>query len=214
MMPVMLLTDGYIANGSEPWRVPDLSELSATPVVHRTDPEGFAPYRRDPVTLARPWAVPGTPGLEHRIGGLEKQDGTGNVSYDPANHEHMVRLRADKVRRIEEAIPPLEVFGDADGLLVVSWGGTYGSVRTAVEEARLQGLKVGHLHLRWLNPFPKNLGALLLGAERVLVCELNLGQLVQILRARFLVDALSFAQVQGKPFKVSALLARIQTLSA
>jgi 2-oxoglutarate ferredoxin oxidoreductase subunit alpha len=214
MIPVMLLTDGYIANGSEPWRVPDLSELSATPVVHRTDPEGFAPYRRDPVTLARPWAVPGTPGLEHRIGGLEKQDGTGNVSYDPANHEHMVRLRADKVRRIEEAIPPLEVFGDADGLLVVSWGGTYGSVRTAVEEARLQGLKVGHLHLRWLNPFPKNLGALLLGAERVLVCELNLGQLVQILRARFLVDALSFAQVQGKPFKVSALLARIQTLSA
>ncbi|MFM2244334.1 MAG: 2-oxoglutarate oxidoreductase subunit KorA [Pseudomonadota bacterium] len=214
MIPVMLLTDGYIANGSEPWRVPDLSELSASPVVHRTDPEGFAPYRRDPVTLARPWAVPGTPGLEHRIGGLEKQDGTGNVSYDPANHEHMVRLRADKVRRIEEAIPPLEVFGDADGLLVVSWGGTYGSVRTAVEEARLQGLKVGHLHLRWLNPFPKNLGALLLGAERVLVCELNLGQLVQILRARFLVDALSFAQVQGKPFKVSALLARIQTLSA
>lgn len=214
MIPVMLLTDGYIANGSEPWRVPELSELSATPVVHRTDPEGFQPYKRDPVTLARPWAVPGTPGLEHRIGGLEKQDGTGNVSYDPSNHEHMVRLRADKVRRIEDAIPPLEVFGDADGLLVVSWGGTYGSVRTAVEEARAQGLKVGHLHLRWLNPFPKNLGTLLLGAERVLVCELNLGQLVQILRARFLVDALSYAQVQGKPFKVSALLARIQTLSA
>ncbi|MBL8614224.1 MAG: 2-oxoacid:acceptor oxidoreductase subunit alpha [Deltaproteobacteria bacterium] len=214
MIPVMLLTDGYIANGSEPWRVPDLSELSATPVVHRTEPEGFAPYKRDPVTLARPWAVPGTPGLEHRIGGLEKQDGTGNVSYDPANHEHMVRLRADKVRRIEDAIPPLEVFGDADGLLVVSWGGTYGSVRTAVEEARAQGLRVGHLHLRWLNPFPKNLDELLLGAERVLVCELNLGQLVQILRARFLVDALSYAQVQGKPFKVSALLARIQTLSA
>lgn len=214
MIPVMLLTDGYIANGSEPWRVPELSELSATPVVHRTDPEGFAPYKRDPVTLARPWAVPGTPGLEHRIGGLEKQDGTGNVSYDPANHEHMVRLRADKVRRIEDAIPPLDVFGDPDGLLVVSWGGTYGSVRTAVEEARAQGLKVGHVHLRWLNPFPKNLGELLLRAERVLVCELNLGQLVQILRARFLVDALSYAQIQGKPFKVSALLARIQTLSA
>lgn len=214
MIPVMLLTDGYIANGSEPWKIPELDALTPAPVQHHTATEGFAPYKRDPQTLARPWAIPGTPGLEHRIGGLEKQDGSGAVSYDPANHEHMVRLRADKVRRIEEVVPLAEVFGDADGLLVVSWGGTYGSVRTAVEDARAQGLKVGHVHLRWLNPLPKNLGALLVGAERVLVCELNLGQLVNILRARFLVDAVSFAQVQGKPFKVSALLARIQTLSA
>ena len=214
MLPVMLLTDGYIANGSEPWRVPDLNALQPSPVVHHTEVEGFAPYKRDPKTLARPWAIPGTPGLEHRIGGLEKQDGTGAVSYDPANHEHMVRLRADKVRRIEEVVPPAEVFGDADGLLVVSWGGTFGSVRTAVQDARAQGLKVGHLHLRWLNPLPKNLGSVLVAAERVLVCELNLGQLVHMLRDRFMVDAISFAQVQGKPFKVSALLARIQTLSA
>lgn len=214
MMPVMLLTDGYIANGSEPWKVPDLAELAAQPVVFETKAEGFAPYRRDPTTLARPWAVPGTPGLEHRIGGLEKQDITGNVSYDPANHEHMVRLRADKVRRIEADVPAAQVYGEADGLLVISWGGTFGSIRTAVDEARAQGLRVGHLHLRWLNPFPANLGALLLAAERVLVCELNMGQLAGLLRARFLVDAVSYAQVQGKPFRVSNVLAKIQTLSA
>lgn len=214
MMPVMLLTDGYIANGSEPWKVPDLAELAAQPVVFETKAEGFAPYRRDPTTLARPWAVPGTPGLEHRIGGLEKQDITGNVSYDPANHEHMVRLRAEKVRRIEADVPAAQVYGEADGLLVISWGGTFGSIRTAVDEARAQGLRVGHLHLRWLNPFPANLGALLLAAERVLVCELNMGQLAGLLRARFLVDAVSYAQVQGKPFRVSNVLAKIQTLSA
>lgn len=214
MMPVMLLTDGYIANGSEPWKVPDLHELTPQPVIFETQAEGFLPYRRDPVTLARPWAIPGTKGLEHRIGGLEKQDGTGNVSYDPANHEHMVRLRADKVRRIEADVPALEVYGDVGALLVVSWGGTFGSIRTAVDDARAQGLRVGHIHLRWLNPFPANLGALLLGAERVLVCELNMGQLAGILRARFLVDAVSYAQVQGKPFRVSNVLAKIQTLSA
>jgi 2-oxoglutarate ferredoxin oxidoreductase subunit alpha len=194
--------------------VPDLHELTPQPVIFETQAEGFLPYRRDPVTLARPWAIPGTPGLEHRIGGLEKQDGTGNVSYDPANHEHMVRLRADKVRRIEADVPELVVYGDVGALLVVSWGGTFGSIRTAVDDARAQGLRVGHIHLRWLNPFPANLGALLLGAERVLVCELNMGQLAGILRARFLVDAVSYAQVQGKPFRVSNVLAKIQTLSA
>ena len=214
MMPVMLLTDGYIANGSEPWKVPDLSALAPSPVVFAQQADGFAPYNHHPETLARPWAIPGTPGLEHRVGGLEKQDGTGNVSYDPANHEHMVRLRADKVRRVGADVPDLEVYGDRSGLLVVSWGGTFGSIRTAVDDARAQGLKVGHIHLRWLNPFPKNLGELLLAAERVLVCELNLGQLAGLLRARYLVDAVSYAQVQGKPFRVSAVVARIQTLSA
>lgn len=213
MMPVMVLTDGYLANGAEPWRVPEVSELPAIEARIHTDPEGFAPYKRDPETLARPWAIPGTPGLEHRIGGLEKEEGTGNVSYDPANHEYMCRMRADKVRRIQADVPDIVVDGDEDGLLVVSWGGTYGAVRSAVEAARKQGIRCGHVHLRWLNPMPANLEAVLNRAERVLVCELNLGQLCHLLRATFLVDAVSYAKMQGKPFKVSEVLARIQTLS-
>lgn len=214
MMPVMLLTDGFLANGAAPWRLPDLSSLPPIDVAQRTDPEGFQPYARDPETLARPWAVPGTPGLEHRIGGLEKAEGTGNVSYDPANHEYMCRMRADKVQRIQADIPDVVVNGDPDGLLVVSWGGTFGAVHSAVTQARTQGLRCGHIHLRWLNPMPSNLEAVLRAADRVLVCELNLGQLAYVLRAKFLVDAVSYAKVQGQPFKVSEVLARIQTLSA
>ncbi len=214
-MPVMVLTDGYLANGAEPWRVPDVGSLPAIPVNLATEvPEGgFLPYARDPETLARPWAVPGTPGLEHRIGGLEKQANTGNVSYDPQNHEDMTRLRQEKVDRIGADVPDLEVHGDDGGLLVVSWGGTYGAVRTAVDQARVGGLRVGHVHLRWLNPMPKNLESLLWKYDDVLVPELNMGQLAGELRRRFLVNAVSYAKVQGKPFKVSEVLAKIQTLA-
>jgi 2-oxoglutarate ferredoxin oxidoreductase subunit alpha len=214
MMPVMVLTDGYIANGAEPWKVPQVAELQPIAVTFATNPETFRPYAHDPVTLARPWAIPGTPGLEHRIGGLEKADGTGAVSYDPANHEHMVRLRADKVRRITASVPDAVVEGDQDGVLVISWGGTWGSVRSAVQAARAQGIRAGHLHLRWLNPFPSNLGALLENAHRVLVCELNMGQLASVLRSRYLVDAISYTKIQGKPFRIDEVLARIQTVSA
>jgi 2-oxoglutarate ferredoxin oxidoreductase subunit alpha len=218
MMPVMVLTDGYLANGSEPWRVPSADELPEIPVQMAPpaapDAPAFLPYQRDPETLARPWAVPGTPGLEHRIGGLEKEDGTGNVSYDPANHELMTRIRADKVRRIAADLPEASAYGDEDGLLVVSWGGTYGAVRSAVDAARGQGIRCAHLHLRWLNPFPPGLGDLLHRYDRVLVPELNMGQLARVLRAEFLVDAVSYGKVQGQPFKVSEVLARIQTISA
>jgi 2-oxoglutarate ferredoxin oxidoreductase subunit alpha len=216
MMPVMLLTDGYLANGAEPWLLPNLETLAEIPVKFATEPnhEGtYRPYQRDPETFARPWAIPGTPGLEHRIGGLEKADGTGNVSYDPDNHDFMCRLRAEKVARIVADVPDAVAHGDADGVLVVSWGGTYGAVRSGVEAARAQGLKAAHLHLRWLNPFPANLGELLKRYDKVLVPELNLGQLWRILRATFLVDAVLFSKMQGKPFKVSEITNRIRALS-
>ncbi len=214
MMPVMVLTDGYLANGAEPWKVPDVDSLPTFDAVPVPEVDGFQPYSRDAETLARPWAIPGTPGLEHRIGGLEKQDGTGNVSYHPGNHEHMVRLRQEKVARVVADVPDIEVHGDADGLLVVSWGGTYGAVRSGVDAARAQGVRCGHIHIRWLNPFPANLGAVLERASRVLVCELNLGQLAHFLRATYLVETISYAKIQGKPFKVSEIVARIQTLTA
>ena len=213
-MPVMVLTDGYLANGAEPWRLPDVEHLAPIDVKHATTedvgPGPFLPYKRDPETLARPWAVPGTPGLEHRIGGLEKQQDTGNVSYDPQNHEDMTRVRQAKVDAVRADIPDLDVYGDDGGLLVVSWGGTFGAVRTAVDQARLSGLKVGHAHLRWLNPMPANLEKLLWQYDDVLVPELNMGQLAGILRQRYLVNAVSYPKVQGKPFKVSEVLARIQ----
>jgi 2-oxoglutarate ferredoxin oxidoreductase subunit alpha len=213
-MPVMVLTDGYLANGAEPWRLPEIDDLAPIEVSHATaDDVGegpFLPYKRDPETLARPWAVPGTPGLEHRIGGLEKQQDTGNVSYDPQNHEDMTRVRQAKVDAVLADIPDIDVYGDDSGLLVVSWGGTFGAVRTAVDQARLSGLKVGHAHLRWLNPMPANLEKLLWQYDDVLVPELNMGQLAGVLRQRFLVNAVSYPKVQGKPFKVSEVLARIQ----
>ncbi|MFT5682140.1 MAG: 2-oxoglutarate ferredoxin oxidoreductase subunit alpha [Myxococcota bacterium] len=216
-MPVMLLTDGYLANGAEPWRLPDLEELPEIKVEYATEADaegGFLPYERDPLTLARKWAKVGTKGLEHRIGGLEKQEGTGNVSYDPANHEYMCKMRAEKVARVLADIPDIEVYGDADGLGMVSWGGTYGSVRSAVDAAREAGVKVGHVHIRWLNPFPANLEAVLKGFEQVIVAELNLGQLVTVLRSTYLLKLHSYAKIQGQPFKVSELLARIQTLTS
>jgi 2-oxoglutarate ferredoxin oxidoreductase subunit alpha len=203
--PVFLLSDAYLANGSEPWLLPDLSELPDISVPFATEPnfEGeFMPYLRDESTLARPWAVPGTPGLEHRIGGLEKADVTGNVSYDPDNHDLMVRLRAQKVAGIASDIPELEV-DDPDGarLLVLSWGGTYGPVAAGVRRVRKDGGLVAHAHLKYLNPFPLNTGEVLKRYERVLVPEINLGQLLLLVRAEFLVDAVGYNRVRGLPLR-------------
>lgn len=202
MVPVVLLSDGYIANGSEPWRLPEVEDLPDLRREFHTDPEGFAPYVRDDETLARPWALPGTAGLEHRIGGLEKEHVTGNVSYDPANHQLMTDLRAEKVERISREIPPTEVHGDPEGgdLLVVGWGSTEGAITGAVEAARRDDLSVSRIHLRYLNPLPADLGDVLARFERVLVPEMNMGQLTLLLRGRYLVDARAFPKVQGKPF--------------
>ena len=211
MTPVVVLSDGYLANSAEPWRIPDVATLPRAPVAFRTEREGFAPYLRDPETLARPWAIPGTPGLEHRIGGLEKQDGSGAVSYLPDNHQRMTDLRHAKVERVAAEFPPLEVRGAPSGrLLVVGWGGTHGAIATAVDEARAAGHEVSHLHLRQLNPFPRDLGEVLSRFERILVPELNTGQLVRLLRDRYLVPAQGYSKVQGQPFRVSELRAAIE----
>ncbi len=215
MTPVVVLSDGYLANSSEPWKIPDVASLPRTEIRFRTDPEGFLPYARDPETLARPWAVPGTRGLEHRIGGIETEEGTGNVSYLPQNHERMVQLRAEKVARVADELPPAEVNGSARGeLLVVGWGGTHGAITSAVNDAREAGLDVSSLHLRHLNPFPANLGEVLRGFRRVLVPELNSGQLCRLLRAEYLTPAESLAKVQGLPFKVAEIRARIDAMLA
>jgi 2-oxoglutarate ferredoxin oxidoreductase subunit alpha len=211
MVPVIVLTDGYLANGAEPWRIPALTDLPSFPVTYRTEPEGFQPYLRDPQTLARPWAVPGTPGLEHRVGGLEKQEGTGNVNYEPLNHERMVHLRAAKVEAVVQDVPDAVPAGDPEGdLLLVGWGSTYGAITAALRSAREQGLKVGHVHLRYLNPLPKNLGAVLKRYKKVVVPEMNMGQLVMVLRAKYLVDAQGFNKIQGKPFKQAEIEAKIR----
>ncbi len=208
MTPVILLTDGYIANGSEPWKVPSVESLPKLTTRRRTEAAGFAPYARDPKTLARPWALPGTPGLEHRIGGLEKADVTGNVSYDPDNHEHMVRTRARKVAGIADDLPLATVEGASSGdVLLVSWGGTLGAVRAAREALAARGVtSVGHLHLRYINPLQRNVGQILRSYKHVLVPELNNGQLIKVLRSEFLVDAKGINKIQGKPFKVSELV--------
>ena len=216
MTPVMLLSDGYIANGAEPWKVVNFEDLPRIPVQHPgpSDDGEFLPYARDQ-RLARPWAIPGTPGLEHRVGGLEKEDGTGNVSYDPDNHQHMVNTRAAKVANIADDIPPQEVDGPQQGdLLVVSWGGTYGACFTAVQQAQAAGLSVAHAHLRYLNPFPSNLGQLLNNYKKVLVPELNMGQLLLLLRAKYLTSAEGLHKVKGKPFAVAEVLNRIQEMVA
>ena len=214
MTPVIVLSDGFIANGTEPWRLPKVDELPAIPVEFRTDPEGFFPYMRDPETLARPWAVPGTPGLEYRIGGLEKQDVSGNVDYDPANHERMVKARAEKVARVADDIPPAEPVGDAgDKLLVIGWGSTYGAIKSAVNRARNEGRGVSQLHLRHLNPFPRNLGQVLERYERILVPEINLGQLALILQGRFVRKVTQLNRVQGRPFKAGEILDQIREIT-
>jgi 2-oxoglutarate ferredoxin oxidoreductase subunit alpha len=211
MIPVIYLSDGYLANGAEPWLLPKIDELPKFEVNYQTETADFQPYSRHPETLARPWAIPGTAGLEHRIGGIEKQDITGNVSYDPDNHMHMVQTRQEKVDRIAYDIPELETFGEKEGhLLVLGWGSTYGSITSAVEEMQKQGYSVSSAHLRHLNPFPKNLGDLLGKFDRVLVPELNMGQLAMLLRAKYLVPVISFPMVKGKPFKISELTARMK----
>ena len=222
MTPTFLLSDGYIANGAEPWPIPDIAKLPKITITHPTGPNAaatngqthengagepgtFLPYKRNE-NLVRPWAVPGTPGLEHRIGGIEKQDGTGNVNYDGHNHEHMVKTRARKVANIALTIPDLEVEGDQEGdLLVIGWGGTYGSITTAVQRARKKGRKIGQVHFRYLNPFPKNTGDVFTKFKKFLVPELNSGQLLLLLRAQFLIPAEGFNKVQGRPFYVSEL---------
>ena len=219
MTPVFFLSDGYLANGAEPWRIPRVEDLPRIPVVHPQRPNSngngeahFLPYKRDQ-RLVRQWALPGTPGLEHRIGGLEKEDGTGNVSYDPANHEHMVRTRAQKVANIANDIPELAVNGPAEGdLLVIGWGGTYGSIVTAVQRAQRKGHKVAQAHLRYLNPMPKNTGEVLRRYKKILVPELNAGQLRWLLRAQFLVDAVGLNKIQGRPFLVSEIEQKIEQM--
>jgi 2-oxoglutarate/2-oxoacid ferredoxin oxidoreductase subunit alpha len=224
--PVVLLSDGYLANGSEPWRIPDVADLPtidphfATTTNHTDDAgkESFWPYLREESTLARPWAVPGTPGLEHRVGGLEKADGTGNISYDPANHDFMVRTRAAKVERIAESIPPLEVDDPTgpDGrharVLVLGWGSTYGPIGAAVRQVRKTGLAVAQAHLRHLNPFPKDLGEVLAGYDAVMVPEMNLGQLSMLLRAKYLVDVVGYNHVRGLPLRAAELADAITDL--
>jgi 2-oxoglutarate ferredoxin oxidoreductase subunit alpha len=229
MTPVLVLSDGYLANGAEPWLIPHPSELTKIPVNFATKPNsngsgngnghahaeghsGFLPYLRDE-RLVRPWAVPGTPALEHRIGGLEKDDVTGNVSYDPANHEHMVHTRAAKIANIAQEIPELSVTGPAEGdLLVCGWGGTYGSILTAVQRAQRKGYKVAHAHFRYLNPMPRNTAAVLRRYRRVLVPELNRGQLRLLMRAEYLVDAVGLNKIQGRPFLVSEVEHKIEEM--
>ncbi len=206
MTPVIILSDGYLANGAEPWRVPGLDELPDFPTRFRTDPEGFQPFMRDPETLARPWAVPGTPGLEHRIGGIEKQDVTGNINYEPENHDKMVRLREAKVAGVVREVPDVVPAGDSEGdLVIVGWGSTHGSITAALHSLRAKGHKIGHIHIRHLNPLPKNLGEALRRYKKVLVPEMNLGQLCFLLRGRYVVDAISYSKVEGKPFKQSEI---------
>ncbi len=215
MTPVMILSDGYLANGAEPWLIPEITDLSPIPVTHpkeNNSDAAFMPYERNE-DLSRPWAVPGTPGLMHRLGGLEKEDHTGNVSYDPINHQHMTDLRAKKVANVAQYAPLLEVDGPEQGdLLVLAWGGTYGACATAAHLAQQAGHAVAHAHLRYLNPFPRNLGEVLSNYKRVLIPELNMGQLRLLIRAEFLIDAEGLNKVQGRPFHVSEIVQKIESL--
>jgi 2-oxoglutarate ferredoxin oxidoreductase subunit alpha len=213
MTPVFMLTDGYIANGAEPWRIPKFEDLEAIEVKHLADPAGFLPYARNEATLGRPWVIPGTAGMEHRLGGLEKQERTGAVSYDPENHERMCRLRAEKIERIADFVPEANPDGPSEGdLLVLSWGGTFGAVYSACQEAQKKGHAVAHLHLRHLNPFPRGLGEVLSRYGKVLIPELNLGQLALLIRAKYLVDAVSFTKVKGRPFTISEVEQKIEEI--
>jgi 2-oxoglutarate/2-oxoacid ferredoxin oxidoreductase subunit alpha len=207
MVPVMLLSDGYIANGSEPWPLPNLTALPRFDVIHRTDPKSYFVYERDPRTLARAWVIPGTPGLEHRIGGIEKDALTGNISYAPDNHEKQTHARADKIARIAQDIGELDLSGpDAGDVLVVGWGGTFGALRQAQQQLAAQGKLVSHAHLRWLSPLEPGLAKIIKNFKHVIVAELNMGQLRQIIRATFLIDAIGLNKVQGQPFKVREVL--------
>ena len=215
MTPVAFLSDAFLANGAEPWAIPDPASLGSIAVPNRTEKAGFFPYLRDPETLARPWAVPGTPGLEHRIGGLEKAEILGNVSYDPENHHRMTVLRDAKIAGIAKDIPPLDVYGaDRGDLLILGWGSTFGAIRSAVERLRGRGLAVSHAHLRHLNPFPANTEEVVRAFRRVLIPELNLGHLSMLIRARYLVDAIGYNRVRGKPFRIVEIEAEAERLLA
>ena len=216
MTPVMILSDGYIASSAEPWLVPNVEDLEEIPVCHLEEPNGpdgeLLPYLRDE-NYSRPWVLPGTPGLMHRVGGLEKEDKTGNVSYDPENHQLMTDYRHAKVDKVASVIPDQIVFGDPDAeILLVGWGGTYGALREATAELQRRGRAVANIHVRYLNPFPKNLEAILKKYKRVLVAELNKGQLRLMLRSRFLVDARGLNKVQGRPFMVSEIVTAVEMM--
>ena len=212
MTPVLLLTDGFLANSAEPWKIPDITAIKPFPVQFRRDTEGFHPSLRDPHTLARTWAVPGTPGLEHRIGGIEKHHDSGNISYDPDNHHKMTKVRAAKIAGIADDVPAqkIEQGDDSGDLLVVGWGSTYGAISQAVLGARRSGLKVSHLHIRYMNPLPRNLGELLRSFKKVIVPEMNNGMLVKVLRAEYLVDATGLNKISGQPFKIAEIEAEIR----
>ncbi len=213
MTPVIILSDGYIANGAEPWKLPEVSELEPITITHpRANGQPFLPYSRDE-NLARPWAIPGTPELMHRVGGLEKEDGSGNVSYEPANHQKMTDIRAQKVKNVANFVAPAELDGPKSGkLLVISWGGTYGACHTAIRRCQANGKSVSHVHLKWVNPFPRNLGDILSQFDKVLIPELNTGQLCKLIRSEYLVDAKPFNKVQGKPFRVGEVVDAIEEL--
>jgi 2-oxoglutarate ferredoxin oxidoreductase subunit alpha len=211
MTPVFYLSDGYLANGAEPWLLPEIEDLPKIEVKFASDPATFMPYARDEETLARPHAIPGTPGLEHRIGGIEKQHLTGNVNYDPENHHFMVLMRQAKVDRAAQDIPEVEIFGEKTGkVLVLGWGSTYGSITSAVEKLQAEGKSVSSAHLRHLNPFPSNLGEVLRSFERVIIPEMNLGQLCTMIRAKYLVDAVAFSKVKGRPFQIREIVKKVE----
>jgi 2-oxoglutarate ferredoxin oxidoreductase subunit alpha len=213
MTPVLLLTDGYIAQGTNPWKVPSMDELPDLSVQFATNKEDYAPYKRNPETLARMWAIPGTQGLEHRIGGLEKEDFSGLVSQDPINHEKMVAIRAKKVQGIENDIPPVVIEGEQEGdLLVLGWGGTYGAIKDAFDKLRNEGHKLSYVHLRHLNPFPKNLEEVLRRFKRILIPELNSGQLKILIRATYMIDSIGLNKVQGLPLKAQDVEVKLYEL--
>ena len=216
MIPVVLLTDGYLANGSEPWKIPKVKDLKPIDVKFEKPSKienEYLPYKRDEETLSRPWAIPGTAGLQHRVGGLEKAEDSGHVSYDPDNHHRMVEIRQEKVNRIQNDIDPTEVYGSNNGdLLIISWGGTFGSCRSAIETLHDEGKSVSHVHLRWINPLPKDLGEIIIKFKNVLVPEINMGQLIKLIRSEYLVDAKGLNQVTGKPISASKIIETVNKI--
>jgi 2-oxoglutarate ferredoxin oxidoreductase subunit alpha len=207
------MSDAFLASGAEPWHIPDVADMASNAIPNRTEREGFFPYLRDETTLARPWAVPGTPGLAHPNGGGEKKDNLGNVSYDPDNHHRMQLLRQAKIAGIANDIPPLDVHGPSEGdLLVLGWGSTYGAIRSAVERLQAKGASIAHAHLRYLNPFPANTEDILRSYRRVLIPEVNLGQLSMLIRSKYLIDAEGYNKVRGKPFRIAELEAEAERI--
>ena len=216
MTPVFYLSDGYLANGSEPWKIPDMENLDSIEVNFSNKPndnENFLPYKRNKDTLSRPWAIPGTPGLEHRLGGIEKEENTGHVNYDPDNHHKMTELRQEKINRVRDSIGKIKVYGDSGGdLLILGWGGTFGACRSSAETLIEEGFKVSHVHLRWINPFPKDLGEILIQFKNILIPEINMGQLIKLIRAEFLVDAKGLNLVRGKPIGAPVITEKVKEI--